>query len=125
MKGSGHPSPHGEKAEPDYFGAAGIPTIEQCRCFDAPLREDLELLDYEVRRGFNQILAGVDRSGRDSVLFLKASTTVLLSIAAGLMESTAERTREPFDVASFKAIAENAAQWAKSRKLKYFVSGEG
>ncbi len=83
------------------------------------------MLDYEVRCVFNQILAGVDQSGRDGALFLKASTTVLLSVAAGLMEAAAERTHEPADVESFKATAEDAAQWAKSRKLRYFVSGEG
>ncbi len=122
---SGRPSSRGEKAESDRSGTIGIPTIEECQRFDAPLREDLELLDYEIRRRVDRMLAGVDQSGKDSVLFRKASTTVLLSIAAGLMESAAERTREPFDVASFKAVAENAAQWAKNRKLKYFVSGEG
>lgn len=121
---SGHPSSRGEKAERNRSGGTGIPTIEECQRFEAPLRADLELLDYEIRRRFNRILAGVEQSGEDGVLFLKASTTVFLSIAAGLMESTAERTREPFDVASFKAVAENAAQWAKDRKLKYFVSGE-
>ncbi|MBI1867091.1 MAG: hypothetical protein HYS06_02135 [Methylocystis sp.] len=115
----------GETAAPDCSGLVGIPTIEECQRFDAPLRDDLELLDYEIRRRFNRILAGVDQSGQDSVLFLKASTTVLLSIAAGVMESTAERTRQPFDVASFKAVAENAAKWAKNRKVKYFVAGEG
>jgi hypothetical protein len=107
-----------------YSEMVGIPTFEECRLLDDPVRADLELLDYEIRRVSAQILADVDRSEKDSVLFLRTSATVILSIAAGLMESAAERTGQPFDVDSFKTVAEDAAQWAKTRRMRYFPSGE-
>lgn len=125
MAGFDRPSQRDEKARPADSGRAKIPTIEECQQLDAELREDLEVLDYEIRCAVNQILADVDRSGRDGISFLRASTTVLLSIAAGLLEATAERTHEPADVEAFKAVAEDAAEWAQRRKLRYFVSGEG
>lgn len=121
----GRSSPPDEDAAADLSSNSRIPSLEECQRLDESLREDLEVLDYEVRCVVNQILAGVDQSRRDGVLFLKASSTVLLSVAAGLMEAAAERTREPADVESFKAIAEDAAEWAKTRKLRYFSSGEG
>jgi hypothetical protein len=102
----------------------GIPTFDECRRLDDPVRADLELLDYEIRRISAQILADVERSDKDGVLFLRTSATVILSIAAGLMETAAERTGQPFDVESFKAVAEDAAEWAKTRRMRYFPSGE-
>ena len=99
-------------------------SIEECQKLVSPLRDDLELLDYEIRSAFTRIMSEVDRSGSDNVLFLKASTTVLLSIAAGLLERVAEQTNHPFDVDSFVGGAQSAAQWAKMRKLKYFLGGE-
>jgi hypothetical protein len=100
-------------------------SIEECQKLVSPMRDDLELLDYEIRSAFTRIMSEVDRSGTDNVLFLKASTTVLLSIAAGLLERVAEQTNRPLDVDSFVGGAESAAQWAKMRKLKYFLGGEG
>jgi hypothetical protein len=99
-------------------------TIEECQSIGSPLREELELLDYEIRSAFARILSDVDRSGPDNILFLKASTTVLLSIAAGLMERAAEQNNAPFDVKSFVVGAEMAVEWAKMRKLRYFLGGE-
>lgn len=125
MAGFGRPSPCDVQAKPAVSESAKIPTVEECQRLDASLRQDLEVLDYEVRCIVNQILADVDQSGRDGVSFMRASTTVLLSIAAGLLEVTAERSHEVADIEGFKAIAEDAAQWAKNRKLRYFVAGEG
>ena len=99
-------------------------TIEECQRINTPLREELELFDYEIRSAFTRILSDVDRSGADNILFLKASTTVLLSIAAGLLERAAEENDTHFDVGSFVLGAEKAAEWAKTRKLRYFLGGE-
>jgi len=101
-----------------------IPSFDECRRLDDPVRSDLELLDYEIRRVCARILADVNKSDKDSVLYLRTSATVILSIAAGLMEAAAERTGQPFDVESFKAVAEDAALWAKTRRTRYFPSGE-
>lgn len=118
------PSSQDDRASSSHSEGA-LPTVEECRRLDPALRQELEIVDYEVRCVVNQILAAVDQSGQDGVMFLRASTTVLLSIAAGLMETAAERAHESADVDSFKDIAEDAAQWAKDRKLRHFVAGEG
>lgn len=103
---------------------AAVMSIEDCQRIDAPLRAELELLDYEIRGVILRIKADVERSGADDALFLKASSTVLLSIAAGLTIRAAEKTCAPFDAESFMLGAQNAAQWARMRKLRYFVAGE-
>ena len=100
------------------------PSFDECRLLKDPVRSDLELLDYEIRRISAQILADVDRSNKDGVLFLRASATVILSVAASLMESASERTGRPFGAESFKSVAEDAVNWAKTKKVRYFRSGE-
>ncbi len=109
-----------------YSGAEAISmlTIEECQTIGSPLREELELLDYEIRSALTRILTDVEISGADSVLFLKASMTVLLSIAAGMLARAAEERNAPLDINSFAAGAEKAAEWARMRRLRYFVGGE-
>jgi hypothetical protein len=104
--------------------ATALLSIEECQNLDAPLREELELLDYEIRSIVTRISADMAPFGADDGLFLKASTTVLLSIAAGLMQRAAEETKKPFDTDSFVVGAQSAAQWAMTRKLRYLLAGE-
>lgn len=99
-------------------------TIEECQQIDAPLRDQLELLDYDIRSAFTRILSDVDRSGEDDILFLKASVTVLLSVAAGLLQRAAEEDDAHIDVGSFVIGAEKAVEWARTRRLRYHSSGE-
>ncbi len=99
-------------------------TIEECQRINSPLREELEVLDYEIRTIITRILGDIDRSGLDDVLFLKATASVLLSLAAGLLERAAAEEQTHFDLESFVQGAEMAAEWAKLRKLRYFVGGE-
>jgi hypothetical protein len=89
--------------EPRRPAVAELPTIEECRRLEPSLRACLEQLDQEVRGAHDRILADVDRSLADSALFLRGSATVIVTIAAGLMELAAERTRERRDDASFTA----------------------
>lgn len=98
--------------------------IEECLRLEAPLRDDLELVDYEIRSLVTRILSEVDKSDVDSALFLKASATVLLSIAAGLLARAADQANATFDVDAFVLGAGDAAEWAKTRKLRYFLGGE-
>lgn len=98
-------------------------SIADCRSCEPALREALETLDDEVRGVVNQLLAGVDGGGADGTAFLKAATTVLLSVAAGLLETAAERRGEHADIGSFKDAAEGAAQWAKSHRLRDLLDG--
>ncbi len=99
-------------------------TIEECQALAPPLRDELELFDYEVRSALTRILADVEASEADSVLFLRASMTVLLSIAAGMLARAAEEKNAPLDVGSFALGAQKAVEWARTRRLRYFVGGE-
>ncbi len=101
-----------------------VMSIEECQKLDAPLRQDLEVLDYEVRSLVARIRREARDAGADDATFVKASTTVLLSIAAGLLARAAEDQRAPFDANSFTAGADSAARWAEQRRLRYFVGGE-
>ena len=105
-------------------GKITVLSIEDCQRLDEAARGDLELLDYEVRRSVTRILADVTPAGADDALFLRASSTVLLSIAAGLMERAAHETQKPFDAESFVVGAKSAAQWAETRKLRYALAPE-
>ena len=88
------------------------------------MRDDLEILDYEIRSIVARLGAEVRDAGKDAGVFAEASTTVLLSIAAGVMARAAEEHRAAFDASSFVATANNAATWASSRRLRYFLGGE-
>ncbi|ATQ69843.1 MULTISPECIES: hypothetical protein [Methylosinus] len=99
-------------------------TIADCKSCEPELREALETLDDEVRAIVNQLLAGAESRGADGTSFLKAATTVLLSIAASLLETAAVRGCEPVEVEAFKDAAEDAAQWAKSHRLRDLLDSE-
>lgn len=116
-------SPDGD-GEPGAAGGLRPYSIAECRDLDAQLRRELETLDYELRGIVNRLLAEVDDAEGDAPTFLRASATVLLSVAAGLMETAAERAHEPADVAAFKDVAEDVAQWARSRKLRDLLAAE-
>ncbi len=98
--------------------------IEECQRLDAPLRDDLEVLDYEVRTLVARIRREACDAGTDDTTFVAASTTVLLSIAAGLIACAADERRAAFDARSFAASANRAADWARKRRLLRFVAGE-
>lgn len=101
-----------------------VMSIEECQRLAEPLRRDLEVLDYEVRSLVARMRAEANDAGSDDAAFVEASTTVLLTIAAGLMAREAEIRRARFDASSFLAGADSALQWARSRRLKYFLAGE-
>jgi hypothetical protein len=100
-----------------------MPTIAECQRLRNPLRDQLELLDYDIRTAVTRGLSDVAPNGEDDVLFMNASVTVLLSIAARIyqrsLESEAGATEE-----SFMMSAQDAIEWAKTRYLRYNVAGE-
>ncbi|QGM98010.1 hypothetical protein [Methylocystis parvus] len=99
-------------------------TIEECQRLQTPLRQDLEILDYEIRRLVARIRKDARDAGADDTAFVTASSTILLSIAATLLSRAAEDRRANFDAGAFAASAGNAALWAQERRLKCFVGGE-
>lgn len=52
-----------------------VMTIEECQKLEKPIRQDLELLDYEVRSIVNRIRNESRDAGGDDATFVKASTT--------------------------------------------------
>jgi hypothetical protein len=113
----------GDEAEAPT-GRFGPFSIAECRDSAPHLRRELETLDYELRGVVNRVLAEVEDAEGDAATFLRAAATVLLSVAAGTMETAAERAREPSDVGAFKDVAEDVAQWARSRKLRELLTDE-
>jgi hypothetical protein len=105
-------------------GELAVMSIEDCQRLETPLRQDLEVLDYEIRALVARIRREAAEAGADDATFVQASTTVLLSIAAGLVARAAEDRRAAFDVRAFVAGADSAAKWAGQRRLRYCVEGE-
>ncbi|WP_457798524.1 hypothetical protein [Methylocystis sp. S23] len=99
-------------------------TIEECQQLQTPLRQDLETLDYEIRGLVARIRKESRDAGADDATFVKASSTVLLSIAATLLARAADDRRAAFDPGAFAASAGSATRWAEERRTKYFVGGE-
>jgi hypothetical protein len=118
------PSSPGSDGETGSPAGLGPFSIADCRDLEPLLRRELETLDYELRGVVNRVLAEVEDAEGDAATFLRAAATVLLSVAAGSMETAAERAREAADVGAFKDVAEDVAQWAKSRKLRELLADE-
>lgn len=93
-------------------------SIEECQRLNTPLRRDLEILDDEIRSLLARIRREANDAGGDDAAFVKASTTILLSIAAGVLAHAAEDHRAAFDANSFAACAGAAAKWAGQRRRR-------
>lgn len=102
-----------------------MPSIEECQRLNDPLRGQLELLDYDVRNAIARGLSDIEANGKDDVLFMNASVTVLLSIAARIFHKAAEPEDAQSSVQSFIHGAQDAIDWARTRRLRYNVAGEG
>lgn len=101
-----------------------VMSIEECQRLETPLRHELEVLDYEIRGLLARSRSEARNAGADDALFVKASTTVLLAVAAGLVARAAEDQRAHFDARSFAECADAAARWAKQRRLRLCLGGE-
>lgn len=99
-------------------------SIEECQSLETPLRHELEVLDYEIRGLLVRSRSEARNIGADDALFVKAATTVLVAIAAGLFARAAEDQRANFDARSFAECADDAARWAQQRRLRYCLGGE-
>jgi hypothetical protein len=102
-----------------------MPTIEECQKLRDPLRGQLELLDHDVRNAVARGLSGIESNGTDDILFMNASVTVLLSIAARIFHHSADNDDARVAERSFVVGAQDAIDWAKTRRLRYNVAGEG
>jgi hypothetical protein len=106
----------------DRFSSRPI-TFEQCLRLEGNLKDELELMDYQIRSTLRQAMGCTKRHPRDQIVFLQASTIVLLSITASIHERSSTDTNARFDLRSFIAGARNAASWVVTRKLRLSQMG--
>jgi hypothetical protein len=92
-----------------------LPTVEECRRLKSSLRAHLERVDDEVRHILNRVEAQRPRSDEELRQLHLAAATVAATVAAGILEIVAERTREPFGPQAFAEAARDAAYWAQAR----------
>lgn len=97
------------------IAAPVLPSIDELRRLDAPMRRAVELLDDNVRRAHDRICADSRLSPADAQIFVKASITVVLSVAASLLETAQERRRETMREEAFGEAARDALRWARAR----------
>lgn len=95
--------------------SAPMLTINECRRLKGGLRQYLMLLEEETSRAHARVAANVNLRGEDELAFLRASTTVVISVAAGLMEVAAERSHSAFDTGGFHEAARESAELAWRR----------
>lgn len=100
----------------DGRGVKFVPlSVDECRQIADPLRSNLENLDAEIRSILTRMRAEAHVAGGDENLFDKASSTILLSIAASLLASPLANREAKFDPAGFVASAGHAAEWVALR----------
>lgn len=104
---------------------SAMPTIEECQRLRDPLRGQLELLDYDIRNAVARSLSDIEANGKDDILFMNASVTVLLSVAARIFQRATECDDARSTEQCFVLGAQDAIGWAKTRRLRYTVAGEG
>jgi len=125
MKKQGSPPTAGRR-EPSPGGKRqGLPTVDECRRLDGALRHRLEGVEDAVRSACSRSAAEVDRPHLDKSLFLRASATVIVSIAASLMDVVSERTGEPFREGAFAEAARDAAEFIRNRSERITKGSKG
>jgi hypothetical protein len=93
-----------------------LPTIPECRQLSGDLRGYVERLEEETARAHERVASSANRNAEEGVKFLQASTTVVLTIAAGLMEVAAERSRVRFVETALTDAARDSAEYVQRRK---------
>jgi len=95
----------------DFF----LPTLDECRRDDR-LKERLLRIEQNIQVAHNRLIADAARGGIDERFVYSASATVILSIAASMMEFAAHRVGKPLDPAVFVEAARAAALDGKRRR---------
>ncbi len=116
-KGSPEPAPSDVTEIAAPASPQALPRLEDCRSLAPALRRNLERLEDDIRTAHARHAAEIHRAGGDETAYLQASATVLVSIAAGLIEVVAARSGAPAAPDPFVAAAGEAAlRAAKSAK---------
>ena len=95
-----------------------LPSVEECRRMEQAIRRGLERVEDDVRTAQGRAAVEVGRLGGNENLFLTASATVVVSIAAGLLEVVSERTGRSTVEQSFIDAARDAAEFVQARAAR-------
>ncbi|KAF2990613.1 hypothetical protein OGR47_01695 [Methylocystis sp. MJC1] len=104
-------------AEPrqDVSSELVLPSLSECRQLSRDLRDQLEIVEQKVQMAHDRLIADAHRDGVNESLVHGASATVVLSIAASMMEFSSYRMGRPLDETAFIAAARVAAQISRER----------
>lgn len=92
-----------------------LPSLSECRQLSHDLRDQLEIVEQKVQMAHDRLVADAHRDGVNESLVHGASATVVLSIAASMMEFSSYRMGRPLDEAAFIAAARAAARIGSGR----------
>lgn len=92
-----------------------LPSLSECRHFEQDLRDQLDLLEQKIQMAHDRLIADAHRNGENERLVYGASATVVLSIAASMMEFASYRMGQPLDETAFLAAARAAARFSGER----------
>lgn len=92
-----------------------LPSLSECRRFEQDLRDQLDSLEQKIQMAHDRLVADAHLNGENERLVYSASATVILSIAASMMEFTSYRMGRPLDDSAFLAAARVAAQSSGER----------
>lgn len=111
-------SPAGTIGRPEEARSGALPSIEQCKRVERGVRRHLLRVEDEVRTAQDRLSAEVQRQGPDARLAVSASATVIVSVAAALMEVVSQRAGAAFDEAEFVNAARAAAEVMQERAAR-------
>jgi hypothetical protein len=92
-----------------------LPSLDECRQLSKELKERLQAVEQKIQTAHSRLVAEASRDARDEGVIHGASATVILSIAASMMEFASCRTGRALDEEAFIAAARDAAQDASDR----------
>ncbi|BDV33032.1 hypothetical protein [Methylocystis iwaonis] len=98
------------QAGKDARGEVVLPSLSECRQLAQGLRDQLDSLEQKIQMAHDRLIADAHLNGENERLVYSASATVILSIAASMMEFTSYRMGRPFDESAFLAAARVAVQ---------------
>jgi hypothetical protein len=82
-----------------------LPSPSECRRLNQGLRDQLEGAEQKIQIAHDRLMADALREGLDEAVVCSASATVILSIAASMMELVSFRVGKTLDDAEFVAAA--------------------
>lgn len=92
-----------------------LPTLSECRQLDRAMKRQLEIVEQKIQVAHDRLMADANRAGLNEPSVCEASATVVLSIAASIMESASFRSGDALDGTVFIAAARAASDAALAR----------